>query len=176
MTEDKNTTTDEMIYTPMLSRFFPSFSGCSTTVEYMDSFFHAFKLFLVWVCLQTVAGICASKFLSLQIFLFISILMLVLFMVATYKDFRVSVRRFHAFGMSWTSDWLIPIIAANVFVIVCVNIGTIALIVAAFVMLIQLIYGIWLYWFKFFRESKWDKKRKNQANKNLFTMSNVKLR
>lgn len=156
MTEDKNTTTDEPTYTRVLSRIFPSYAGCSTSLEYSDA--RERLLWTFWFLFILDVFLYFAVHDSSYIFTILIILIQLPVIYVREEDICICIRRFHACGMSCTCSLLIPC------AVLCI-IGAISAFtctpdtvkpVVLTILLISFVYGWWLLK-KLGKVNDWDK-------------------
>ena len=155
MTEDKNIPTDEITYTPMLSKFFPSFSGTCTKEEFRESCIKGIVVAVLYCGLMDLVVFFFSDYLYLSI-----TLMLLLTVPFLYCYIKIALpplaRRCHSFGMSFTCWIAIPVTATIVLYVLCCISKDDRLIVLFFLLLI---YVGWIFSKLLFQDSPTDKKQ-----------------
>lgn len=150
----------QLRYTATLSTIFTSFSGIATKEEYRSAFWHALLVgmlgfplgFLTWFPFgdnELIATI-------------IPILWGILYIILTWDDIKTNVKRFHAFGMSFTMYWIIPVLVVSILayraILTAEQTGRLDLyLFAIFMPVIIMVYGGILTIILFFRHALCDK-------------------
>lgn len=118
--EDNKTPTDEITYTPMLSKFFPSFSGTCTKIDFVIACESAKTYGIFLGVYLAFVGSLFALFSSDNVYLLITLLLLP---SVSYCLFCINnvlphvVRRLHSFGMNFTCWIVIPNIAKLVLLV-----------------------------------------------------------
>ena len=180
MTEDKNTPTDEITYTPMLSKFFPSFSGTCTKEEFQEAGKTCFIFTIIWGGLLALVMSFASDNLYLCITL-LSLLTVPYCLLCIKNVLPQMVRRFHSFGMNYTGYFAIPFITV-ISLVVAFSLSKEAggQMIGAFLMILLFPYVTVLWCICYFRNSREDEKlsaqRKKALKRTVLSASKLKLR
>lgn len=174
MTEDKNIPTDEITYTPMLSKIFPSFSGTCTKEEFREAWKTGFLSTILWGVLEALVVMLSSD--NLYLFITLSLLLLVSFCLFSIKKFLPQVvRRFHSFGMNYTCWYAVPTIALLVPYVLCaISRDNEATNFAVVLMIAWLSYNIWIIRKCYYQDSPEDKKRSALRKKTEVSVSSLK--
>lgn len=174
MTEDKNTPTDEITYTPMLSKFFPSFSGTCTKEEFREAIKTAFLSSILWGGLQALVVMLSSD--NLYLCITLSLLLFVPYCLFCIKNVLPQmVRRCHSFGMNYTGYFAIPYITVIGLVVACsLSKGSAGRGEGALLMIAFLAYNFWLLYKCIFQDSPTDKKQAALRKKTELSVSSLK--